>query len=86
MCAQHEEGQRDGGVFPRGQRAHPINSLTLTQSCVTPNEINLSQVFFFFNQEKCRCGKKSFLPQTDVYLENDFKNTYNTDQDGNQHT
>lgn len=45
--ARHEEGQRDGGVFPRGKRAHPINSLTLTQSCGTLNEMTPSLFFFF---------------------------------------
>lgn len=58
MCAQHEEGRRDGGVFPRGQRAHPINSLTLTQSCVTSNEINLSQVFFFLIRKSADVGRR----------------------------
>lgn len=48
VCAQHEEGQRDGGVFPRGKQAHPINSLTLTQSCVTLNEMMPNLFFFFF--------------------------------------
>ena len=49
MCAQHEEGQRDGGVFPRGERIHPSNSLTFTLSCLTPGEMN---------QGKDRCGRR----------------------------
>lgn len=39
MCAQHEEGQRDGGVFPRGERTLPINSPTFTLSRLTPGEM-----------------------------------------------
>lgn len=30
MCAKHEGGQWDGGDFPCGEQAHPVNSLTLT--------------------------------------------------------
>lgn len=61
MCAQHEEGQWDGGVFPRGERTHPIKSLLFTSSGLTPNEIH--QVFY---QESSRCGKQSVFPQTDL--------------------
>lgn len=49
MCAQHEEGQRDRGVFPRGEQTHPINSLMFTSSCLTPNEMN--EFFLFYIQE-----------------------------------
>lgn len=70
MCAQHEEGQRDGGVFPRGKRAHPINSLTLTQSCVTLNEMTPNLFFsFLFFKSGIEQMWKGFHVQTDDHLE-----------------
>lgn len=51
-CVRYTQGLAGGTevFFHVARRAHPINSLTLTQSCVTPRETNLSQVFF--NQAK----------------------------------
>lgn len=51
MCAQHEEGQRDGGVFPCGKWTHPINSPMFTSSCLTPNEMNVSKRFYQEEEE-----------------------------------
>lgn len=67
MCAQHEEGQRDVGVFPRGEWTQLINSVRF--SCLIPRGMIQG-----FDQEQSR-WKKSFISLREpVDLENISEN------------